>query len=150
MQRKSRSRDKTPSTSPRSVKSLTSQNSRRAKSAPPLYNEKRTKMFDPVQNTHLWTMWRIAVTERIVNEGKTRNVNTEKFSAFMLRPPLRKYIHVTNATHKMAYALMGPGDRMSASELLTGQFIYFGLPRIVIKNGSVKSEQNHDTDRHIP
>lgn len=100
------------------------------------------RTFDPSQNVHLWTMWRIAVTEQVIRNTKAQETlqndkKKSKISHTLTSPPLSQYIQVTSKTHERANAMMGRWDDQSSSDLLTNQFIYYGLPRVNIKKGTV-------------
>lgn len=103
--------------------------------------------FDPMKNMHLWTMWRIGNTEKIVNFTKHRESevylhNELQHGIFsgvpygsptLLVPPLASNINVTEATKRRATEMMHSNE--GDSVLKAGQFIYFGLPRVALKNG---------------
>lgn len=105
--------------------------------------------FDPMNNMHLWTMWRIGNTEKIVNFTKHRESevylqNELQHGIFsgvpygsptLLVPPLASNISVTEATKRKATDMMHSNTNEGGSELKAGQFIYFGLPRVALKNG---------------
>ncbi|KAK3091052.1 hypothetical protein FSP39_016785 [Pinctada imbricata] len=118
--------------------------SSRSKSAPPGTVTKDGRMlFDPTKNKQLWTKWRIEATERIIQETKNRNRRgthqKERFGRALAHPPpgLARLIDVTQSTRQRACTLMDSGDRGTTSELLTKQFIYFGVPRVTLKTSSV-------------
>lgn len=104
--------------------------------------------FDPMKNTHLWTMWRIGNTEKIVNftKHKSEESNRQNGSDYgifsgtpygsptLLVPPLAHNISVTGTTRIKAAEMMSVVTNDEPSDLKTGQFIYFGLPRVTLKN----------------
>lgn len=120
----------------------------RSKSASGNYNTGNMQAFDPGQNVHLWTMWRIAVTEHVIKNTKLQQrLRSEgrktKKPDTLTSPPLSQYIHVTAATHARANAMMGPWDNASSSDLLTKQFIYYGLPRVNIRPDNASAVSHH-------
>ncbi|XP_062572349.1 uncharacterized protein LOC134234313 [Saccostrea cucullata] len=107
----------------------------RAKSASPIRS--LTPGFDPIANRHLWTMWRIAITTQIVSEMMERRKRgdvTEQFVRTLIRPPsgLAESIYVTNKTRQAACRLMNNGS-CPDNAMLTKDFIFFGIPRVVLK-----------------
>ena len=111
---------------------------KRAKSAPSRTDVSK-QYFDPTINRHLWAMWRIGATEKIINETKMRDKRGQHnngFSSVLQRPPgnLGRLINVTQSTRQRVGVLMDGGDRSTTSDLLTKQFIYFGLPRVTLSH----------------
>ncbi|KAK3577514.1 hypothetical protein CHS0354_026470 [Potamilus streckersoni] len=99
--------------------------------------------FDPTKNTHLWTMWRIAVNEKLLNEFKSHDSDSKHFpSQSLTRPPLANYIRVTGTTRRLANVKMATRDNILNNDddkLQTEQFIYYGIPRISIRNQATQS-----------
>lgn len=146
--RKSRGRDPQKAHSPRSKTksprrhkhqrgSRDARERRRAKSSSPY----RSFMsgFDPTVNRHLWTMWRIAITGRIVTDIMERKKNpsvntTATFVRPLKRPPagLAESIYISNQTRQAAYHLMNTGH-CPDNAILTQDFIFFGIPRVVLR-----------------
>lgn len=93
-------------------------------------------------------MWRIGNTEKIVNftKHKTEMANgqngyeyglfsgTSYGSPTLLVPPLAHNISVTGTTRIKANEMMNILSDDETNDLKTGQFIYFGLPRVTLKN----------------
>jgi hypothetical protein len=112
--------------------------------------EKNRFTFDPMENLHLWTMWRIGNTEKIVNFTKLKTSNTGEQSDLqhgvfsgvpsgsptLLVPPLAGNIKVTGTTGQKATQMMHLTRADPPSKLKAGQYIYYGLPRVVLKEGS--------------
>ena len=112
-------------------------------------SEKKMFTFDPMENLHLWTMWRIGNTEKIINFTKFKTSNTDEQSDLqhgvfsgvpsgsptLLVPPLAGNIKVTGTTGQKATQMMHLPRAVPPSKLKAGQFIYYGLPRVVLKEG---------------
>ncbi|KAL5022057.1 hypothetical protein ScPMuIL_001212 [Solemya velum] len=103
--------------------------------------------FDPISNRHLWTMWRISVNEKIVKETKYRLENPDAvvvYSDSLIQPPLHYYIHRTPQSDLAAEEYKHSHDRRkNSSKLQTGQFIYFGLPRVIV-SAEDRQDQDHE------
>ncbi|KAL3868688.1 hypothetical protein ACJMK2_041465 [Sinanodonta woodiana] len=100
--------------------------------------------FDPTQNTHMWTMWRIAVNEKLLKESKSRDGYSQHFpSPALTQPPLAKYIRVRDPVQGSANLKM-PNDH---ERLPFDQFIYYGIPRISIKNQEFKQDSELRIER---
>ncbi|KAL3868689.1 hypothetical protein ACJMK2_041466 [Sinanodonta woodiana] len=110
-------------------------------------------VFDPTKNTHLWTMWRIAVNEKLLNEFKSHDSDSSHFpSQSLTRPPLANYIRVTGTTRRLANMKMVTRHNILNNDddkLQTEQFIYYGIPRIFIKNQATKRgpDMKNEIDR---
>lgn len=114
-------------------------------------------MFEPTKNFHLWTMWRIGNTEKIIKftQNKTHKDENEMESQYgifsgtpygsptLLVPPLARNISITGTTRQKANKMMSMKRGEPQSELNTGQFIYFGLPRVVLYSDRTESDINH-------
>ncbi|KAK3577513.1 hypothetical protein CHS0354_026469 [Potamilus streckersoni] len=102
--------------------------------------------FDPTKNTHMWTMWRIAVNEKLLKESKSRDGDSQHFpSPALTQPPLAKYIQINDPVQGSANLKMSDDyDRLPFN-----QFIYYGIPRITMKNEKAKQDSEIRI-RHIP
>lgn len=129
-------------TSPKREKGRNSQNTRsrngtkRTKSSSPPPATRRG--FDPTVNRHLWTMWRISITGKIVSDimsSKERDIST-RYVRTLRRPPagLAKSIYISNQTRLAAYFLMNCGH-CPDNAILTRDFIFFGIPRVNLNKG---------------
>uniref|UniRef100_A0A0L8HCH0 Uncharacterized protein n=1 Tax=Octopus bimaculoides TaxID=37653 RepID=A0A0L8HCH0_OCTBM len=76
--------------------------------------------FDPTKNIHLWTMWRVAINDKLVEHfGNTKYSYQDYFGTL----PFRGYIHLTqHSLERLKYF----DNRILDPE----QFIYYGLPRV--------------------
>lgn len=115
--------------------------------------EKYRFTFDPMENLHLWTMWRIGNTEKIVNFTKFKTSNTGEQSDLqhgvfsgvpsgsptLLVPPLAGNIKLTETSGQKVTQMMNFPKADQPSKLKAGQFIYYGLPRVALKEGSPSS-----------
>lgn len=147
--RKSRSTERNQFRSPRSkTNSPRRQNSRNLRNTRSRNGTKRAissspppttrRSFDPTDNRHLWTMWRISITGKIVSDimsRKERDIST-KYVRTLRRPPagLAKSIYISNQTRLAAYSLMNCGH-CPDNTILTRDFIFFGIPRVILNKG---------------
>ena len=105
--------------------------------------------FDPMTDRKKWSVWRTAVTGRIMDEVRrlerakaelepswgdphTHRVAPGPYGKCLEHPPLRKYIRVGGGSREMARGLMHQGQ----GKLLPSQFVYFGIPRVYIPGGT--------------
>lgn len=146
---KSRSTERNQFRSPRSkTNSPKRQNSRNLRNTRSRNGTKRAissspppttrRSFDPTDNRHLWTMWRISITGKIVSDimsRKERDIST-KYVRTLRRPPagLAKSIYISNQTRLAAYSLMNCGH-CPDNAILTRDFIFFGIPRVILNKG---------------
>ncbi|BFY99406.1 hypothetical protein BsWGS_02446 [Bradybaena similaris] len=100
--------------------------------------------FDPMQDRHMWTMWRTAVNGRIVDEvrqlerrksemGGLSSLNADAsvpgmYGKALVAPPLKRFIKFGNAESKAVAVQMSYG--LGQGSLETSQFVYYGLPRV--------------------
>jgi hypothetical protein len=148
--RKSRDRNKQKGRSPRSKTKSPRRHKQRWNSRNPLDRHDRRRVqssspirpfifgFDPAIDRHLWTMWRIALTGRIVTDIMERKRNpgvdtTPKFVRPLKRPPagLAESIYISGQTRQAAYRLMNTGH-CPDNAILTQDFIFFGIPRVCL------------------
>ncbi|KAL8603553.1 hypothetical protein ACOMHN_052782 [Nucella lapillus] len=100
--------------------------------------------FDPMKDRHLWTMWRIAVNGRIMDEMRRRNQSPPPrqeggkrselypYGQALVRTPMSRFIRVENGSNALARVMMNPGGE-GGSELTIPQFVFYGVPRVVLK-----------------
>ncbi|KAL8605865.1 hypothetical protein ACOMHN_040509 [Nucella lapillus] len=99
-----------------------------------------TMSFDPMKDLHMWTMWRVAVNGRIVDETRRRKQSASENerggdpppNPYLVKTPLDRFIRVDNGSRNIAGVLMDPHGQGGAS-LATQQFVYYGVPRVVLK-----------------
>ncbi|KAK7101119.1 uncharacterized protein [Littorina saxatilis] len=108
--------------------------------------------FDPMKDLHMWTMWRVAVNGRIVEETrKNKNrphtaaastaastanrhadLDSNPFGRALVKTPLHRFIRVENGSNDIAGLMMDPHGEGGRS-LGTQQFVFYGVPRVVLK-----------------
>lgn len=102
--------------------------------------------FDPMQDRHLWTMWRTAVNGRIVDEVRQLERRKNEMGGFpsstvdasvpgmygkaLVAPPLKRFIKFGNEESKAVAVQMSYG--LGQGSLETSQFVYYGLPRVYV------------------
>lgn len=104
--------------------------------------ESELKMsFDPMKDLHMWTMWRVAVNGRIVDETRRRNraqpanggdYDSNPFGRALIKTPLDRFIRVENGSQSLAGVMMDPHGE-GGGHLATQQFVFYGVPRVVLK-----------------
>lgn len=126
----------------RRVSEMTSASSG-AKSHKSPESELRTA-FDPMKDLHMWTMWRAAVNGRIVDEVRARNQpvhrdeGLSRYGRALMKTPLDRFIRVDNGSHNIAHLMMDP-HQVATEHLHTKQFVFYGVPRVVLKKPKTRS-----------
>ena len=111
--------------------------------------------FDPMKDLHMWTMWRVAVNGRIVDETRKRNraqpargagggggggggggesadFASNPYGRALIKTPLDRFIRVENGSQSLAGVMMDPHGE-GGGHLATQQFVFYGVPRVVLK-----------------
>ncbi|XP_076462025.1 uncharacterized protein LOC143294537 isoform X2 [Babylonia areolata] len=106
--------------------------------------------FDPMKDLHMWTMWRVAVNGRIVDETMRRSraqqpttegagagghgdLDPNPYGRALVKTPLDRFIRVGNSSQDIAGVMMDPHGQGGGAGLQTRQFVYYGVPRVVLK-----------------
>lgn len=97
--------------------------------------------FDPMKDLHMWTMWRVAVNGRIVDETRRRfrapvvkggESDSNPYGRALIKTPLDRFIRVENGSQNLAGLMMDPHGE-GGGHLATQQFVFYGVPRVVLK-----------------
>lgn len=109
------------------------------------------QVFDPTENTSLWSKWRTAVNAQLYNKTQLREQHKQLdgFSDSFTEAPLSEYLSVSTKTRRMAHVMMTPENCNYKGTLRTAQFIYYGIPRMVVRDGEA-SARDSDSLLFIP
>ncbi|XP_076441496.1 uncharacterized protein LOC143280655 [Babylonia areolata] len=136
-----------------------------------------TTSFDPSKDRHLWTMWRVAVTGRIM-DGVRRKENLSaqsprtpqpllqqqqqrggrqeqgedwqryQYGPALVKTPLDRFIRVENGANNTLATLMMHPRGEGGSQLQTEQFVFYGVPRVVLRKPRRTTHLPGNPDQH--
>ncbi|XP_025110491.1 uncharacterized protein LOC112573966 isoform X2 [Pomacea canaliculata] len=101
--------------------------------------------FDPMKDLHMWTMWRTAVNGRIMDEVRKKSehpshqyphlhqqADSTPYGSALVRTPLNRFIRMGDSSQNLATMMMDP-HQQGNGHLQTTQFVFYGVPRVVLK-----------------
>ena len=87
-------------------------------------------------------MWRAAVNGRIVDETRRRTrakpaeggeFDPHPYGRALVKTPLDRFIRVGQGSQGIAGDMMDPHGEGRGAQLETSQFVYYGVPRVVLR-----------------